>query len=181
MLEPKLPPINLLCVAPWWYVLEHRNLNKERIMSAIYLEQEETNTPTPSFVKMRDDAIIPTLATSGSAGYDLRTPTGVTIHPKERLLVSTGIGWKGIPECVVGLVWPKSGLANKYGIDTLAGVIDSDYEGTIGVILINHGEHPHYFAAGDAIAQLVLQRCMLINENDKPTEERTGGYGSTGK
>ena len=50
-----------------------------------------------------------------------------------------------IPPGHVGLVWPRSGLAVRHGIDTLAGVIDSDYRGEVRVVLVNHGARavPH--------------------------------------
>jgi hypothetical protein len=42
-------------------------------------------------------------------------------------------------DCVYFRIAPRSGLAVKFGIDVLAGVVDSDYRGEIIVLLINHG------------------------------------------
>jgi hypothetical protein len=53
-----------------------------------------------------------------------------------------------IPPGHVGLVWPRSGLAVRHGIDTLAGVIDSDYRGELKVVLVNHGDEPFRIAPG---------------------------------
>ena len=63
-----------------------------------------------------------------------------------------------IPRGHVGLVWPRSGLAVRHGIDTLAGVIDSDYRGEVKVVLVNHGPSAFSIAPGDRIAQLLIQR-----------------------
>ena len=63
-----------------------------------------------------------------------------------------------IPPGHVGLVWPRSGLAVRHGIDTLAGVIDSDYRGEVRVVLVNHGDEPFRVAPGDRVAQLLVQR-----------------------
>lgn len=133
-----------------------------------------------SFVKLDPKAELPTRATTGSAGYDLKALVGNTIKPNERLLVSTGIAWKNTPQSLVGLIKPRSGLAVRYGIDTLAGVIDSDYKGEINVLLVNLGQEPFTFKAGDRIAQLVLQQYFIIDD-DETEEVREGGFGSTGE
>jgi len=90
-----------------------------------------------------------------------------------------------IPPGYVGLVWPRSGLAVRHGIDTLAGVIDSDYRGEVRVVLINHGEAPFRIAPGDRIAQLLIQRVERATFGAAAalddTERGDGGFGSTGR
>ena len=56
---------------------------------------------------------------------------------------------------------PRSGLAWKHFIDTGAGVIDADYRGNVGVVLFNFGDEPFEIAAGDRIAQLILEHVCL--------------------
>ena len=84
----------------------------------------------------------------------------------------------------MGLVWPRSGLAVRHGVDTLAGVVDSDYRGEVKVVLINHGRVPFHVLAGDRIAQLLVQRVEQVEfaaEADLTTTVRgAGGFGSTG-
>ena len=67
---------------------------------------------------------IPKYAHPGDAGADLTASQKILIPPRDRLLVTTGIHLE-IPEGHVGLIWPRSGLAVKKGIDCGAGVIDS--------------------------------------------------------
>ena len=103
-----------------------------------------TSTPTPMYEnfpkllvkKLDPDAIIPTKANSSDAGYDLYALNGTIIEKNTHRLIKTGISM-AIPEGHVGLIWPRSGLAYKHGLDVFAGVIDSGYRGDIGVILFN--------------------------------------------
>ncbi len=90
-----------------------------------------------------------------------------------------------IPPGHVGLVWPRSGLAVRHGIDTLAGVIDSDYRGEVRVVLVNHGDEPFHVLPGDRVAQLLVQRVERAAFVAAPaideTERGGGGFGSTGR
>ena len=90
-----------------------------------------------------------------------------------------------IPPGHVGLVWPRSGLAVRHGIDTLAGVIDSDYRGELEVVLVNHGDEPFRIAPGDRVAQLLVQRVERVRftaaEQVQGTARGSGGFGSTGR
>ena len=90
-----------------------------------------------------------------------------------------------IPPGHVGLVWPRSGLAVRHGIDTLAGVIDSDYRGELKVVLVNHGDEPFRIAPGDRVAQLLIQRVERVRftaaEQVQGTARGSGGFGSTGR
>ena len=79
-------------------------------------------------VRAEGGAPPPEYASEGAAGADLRSHAAVTIPPAGRAAVPTGLRLQ-IPPGHVALVWPRSGLAIRHGIDTLAGVIDSDYRG----------------------------------------------------
>jgi dUTP pyrophosphatase len=82
-------------------------------------------------------------------------------------------------------VCPRSGLAVRHGIDTLAGVIDSDYRGEVRVVLVNHGHEPFRIAAGDRVAQLLVQRVERAGFTESISLDETargeGGFGSTGR
>jgi dUTP pyrophosphatase len=72
----------------------------------------------------------------------------------------------------------------RHGIDTLAGVIDSDYRGEVRVVLVNHGQEPFTVAAGDRIAQLLVQpaeRARFTRGAVAATARAAGGFGSTGR
>jgi dUTP pyrophosphatase len=137
------------------------------------------------------DLPLPSTASPGSAGYDLRAAleADLVIRPGERVLVPTGLTLE-IPAGCEGQVRPRSGLALRHGIGVLnaPGTIDSDYRGEVGVILINLGEAPFTVRRGDRIAQLVFARVEAVAwEEPAETDEDTagsdrgaGGFGSTG-
>lgn len=126
----------------------------------------------------------PSRATDGSAGYDLHATTSVTVAPGQIVKVGTGVRID-FPEGIHGEIMPRSGLAAKYGIDTLAGLIDSDYRGEIIVILANHGHSACHFEAGDRIAQIVFRETtmpdLLVSETIlAKTTRGDRGFGSSG-
>ena len=133
-------------------------------------------------IRVDGTGTLPDYATEGAAGADLRAAEALTLAPGARAAVATGISVE-IPPGHVGLVWPRSGLAVRHGIDTLAGVVDSDYRGEVKVVLVNHGTEPVAIAAGDRIAQLLVQpvvRVRFTRAALAPTGRGAGGFGSTG-
>lgn len=137
-------------------------------------------------IKLTDfNSQIPTKGSEHSAGYDLYSCCNALIYPQERALVKTGIVLE-IPEGYYGRIAPRSGLALKNGIDVMAGVIDSDYRGEIGVILYNTDKKiPFHIKIGDRIAQLIIEKYYnfdLEKSEDLNFSDRgSGGFGSTGK
>lgn len=133
--------------------------------------------------KLTPDAIIPTSGTPFSIGLDLYANVDRFVEPGARCVVLTGIS-AAIPPTHYGRVAPRSGLARKYGVDVLAGVIDCDYRGDISVMVINHGDSTLMIRKGERIGQLILERADMFNpvETDKLTETDRGakGFGSTG-
>lgn len=132
------------------------------------------------------DLELPSYATAGAAGLDLRAAESLTIKSSERALVPTGIAI-ALPQNFEAQVRPRSGLAVKYGVTVLnsPGTIDCDYRGEIKVPLINHGKEDFVIMRGDRIAQMIiapvvqaqLEVVTLLSE----TERGTGGFGSSGK
>ncbi len=131
---------------------------------------------------------LPSYATPGSAGCDLRAALGapLTLLPGARSLVPTGIA-VAIPAGFEGQVRMRSGLALKKGLSLLngPGTIDSDYRGEIGVIIGNLGSEPVTIERGERIAQLVIApvaQLQLKRVDALPaTSRHTGGFGSTGR
>jgi dUTP pyrophosphatase len=127
---------------------------------------------------------LPEYASAGCAGADLRASEPVVLAPGARAAVPTGVRLQ-IPPGHVGLVWPRSGLAVRHGIDTLAGVIDSDYRGEVRVVLVNHGEQPVAIAPGERVAQLLVQPVVratfVASASLGQTGRGEGGFGSTGR
>ena len=129
---------------------------------------------------------LPSYATDGSAGIDLRSDANVTLAPGERALVPTGIA-VAIPRGFEGQIRPRSGLALREGVTCLnsPGTIDSDYRGEVGVILANLGQRAVTLQRGDRIAQLVIapvERAELVESASlPPTGRGEGGFGHTGR
>ena len=129
---------------------------------------------------------MPAYAYAGDAGLDLRAATDATLQPFQRLLVPTGIA-VAIPEGYAGFVLPRSGLSIKHGISIVnaPGLIDSNYRGEVGVILINLDAHePFDIKRGDRIAQLVILDTPSVSLLEAPeledSERGEGGFGSSG-
>ncbi|AGI70723.1 deoxyuridine5'-triphosphate nucleotidohydrolase Dut [Octadecabacter arcticus 238] len=131
---------------------------------------------------------LPTYATSGAAGADLRANLDdrqiVTLDVGARILVPTGLQL-AIPAGFEVQVRPRSGLALKHGITlpNSPGTIDSDYRGPLGVIIQNGGTKPFEITHGMRIAQMVVapvvQATFTVGSVDE-TARGTGGFGSTG-
>lgn len=135
-------------------------------------------------VKVEGAGTLPEYSSDGSAGADLCAREAVALAPGARAAVGTGIQVE-IPAGHVGLVWPRSGLAVRHGIDMLAGVIDSDYRGEVRVVLVNHGETEFRIEPGDRIGQLLIQpveRATFSRSGALAATTRgAGGFGSTGR
>ncbi|MEQ1932393.1 MAG: dUTP diphosphatase [Fimbriimonadaceae bacterium] len=136
-------------------------------------------------VSLDPDATLPSYATDGAAGLDLRSTAEVELRPLERKLVPTGVRM-AIPAGFEGQVRPRSGLALKRGVGMVnaPGTIDSDYRGEIGVILINLSDSVVKLEKGERIAQLVICPVtrveLTISDDLDETDRGEGGFGSTG-
>ena len=128
---------------------------------------------------------LPSYATSGSAGMDIRAAEDLVITPGQRGLVGSGFAF-AIPHGYEIQVRPRSGLALKKGVSipNTPGTIDSDYRGELKVILINHGQEDFVIQRGDRIAQIVIAPVQrgILKEVDRldETARGEGGFGSTG-
>ncbi|XP_078524819.1 uncharacterized protein LOC144797890 [Lissotriton helveticus] len=117
-----------------------------------------------------------------SAGLVLHSLTDFLLKVRDIVIVETGIGVQ-IPAENFGLIAPRSGLALK-GIQVLGGVIDSDYQGEIKVILLNSGDSDLTVRRADRVAQLVIMPVFsgTIQKGTAPTlltVRGEKGFGST--
>ncbi|HMW20772.1 MAG TPA: dUTP diphosphatase [Nitrosomonas sp.] len=132
---------------------------------------------------------LPSYATPGSAGLDLRacTEQPLTVHPGETQLIPTGIAIHIEDPGFAAVVLPRSGLGHKHGIvlGNLVGLIDSDYQGQIFVSCWNRGQTEFLLNPLERIAQLVVipvvQAQFNIVENFAMSHRGEGGFGSTGR
>lgn len=135
-------------------------------------------------VKLSKGAKMPTKAHDTDAGWDLYANGYFQIPPLSRGLIATGVHF-AIPKNHVGLIWPRSGLAVKHGVQVLAGVIDAGYRGEVLVCLYNSDPKEYLnFYQGNKIAQILFQEVsqfelVAVSDLDN-TERNTGGFGSSG-
>ncbi len=131
-----------------------------------------------------DGPHIPTYAHAGDAGADLHASVDDVLPARGRKLVATGIRI-ALPPGHVGLIWPRSGLAVKQGIDCGAGVIDAQYRGEIKVLLFNHSDQDVPIQKGDRIAQLLVQKVEAAQfervDDLEATDRGAKGFGSSGQ
>lgn len=135
--------------------------------------------------RLSEGAGFPRYMTTGSAAADLVAADDVEISAGMRALVKTGIAG-AIPEGCMGFVCSRSGLALKHGIivANAPGVIDSDYRGEWGVILLNLSREMFTIKSGDRVAQLMIlpveQYDFEETEKLDDTNRGSGGFGHTG-
>lgn len=131
---------------------------------------------------------LPYRATTGSAGYDFYSPKDFTLHPGCTIKIPTGIRCK-MEEGWVLKCYPRSGLGFKYRLqlNNTVGIIDSDYyhsnnEGHIFLKLTNDTNESKIvkIEKGNGIAQGIFVE-YGITYDDKVSNIRNGGMGSTGK
>ena len=138
-------------------------------------------------VRMKDQ--LPSYATSGSAGLDMRAciDAPLTINPGQTVLIPTGLSVHVSDPGYAAVLLPRSGLGHKHGIvlGNLVGLIDSDYQGPLMVSCWNRSDQAFVMEPMERIAQLVVlpvQRVDFKVVNEFHTSERgAGGFGSTGR
>lgn len=132
---------------------------------------------------------LPTYATAGSAGMDLRAciDAAVQLGPGDCELIPSGIAVHIEDPGLAAMVLPRSGLGHRHGIvlGNLVGLIDSDYQGEILVSCWNRARQPFRIEPGDRIAQLVFvpvrQVAFDIVDAFEASARHTGGFGHTGQ
>lgn len=146
--------------------------------------------------KLDPDLPSPSRAHNDDAGIDLYSAEGpVLFWPGDRFLISTGIRVR-LPVDTVGMVCPRSGLANAKGVTVLnaPGIVDQGYTGEIFVNLVNLSNSTYELKYGDRIAQLVVVPIILPSLHVYPpnsdtfnvdhlfeTDRGAKGHGSTGR
>ena len=132
---------------------------------------------------------LPSYATPGSAGLDLRAclDAPLTLAPGAWQLVPTGMAIYLEDPGYAALILPRSGLGHKHGIvlGNLVGLIDSDYQGQLMVSAWNRSATAFTIEPMERIAQLVIvpvvQAQFNVVSEFAASKRGEGGYGSTGK
>ncbi|KTD44280.1 dUTP diphosphatase [Legionella parisiensis] len=139
--------------------------------------------------RIGDTIPLPTYATHGSAGLDLRVCINepIQIAPQETVLLSTGLSIYIADPKLAAVILPRSGLGHKNGIvlGNLVGLIDSDYQGELKISCWNRGIEHFTVNPGERIAQLVfvpvVQAAFEIVDAFTETSRGEGGFGSSGR
>ena len=133
---------------------------------------------------------LPTYATPGSAGLDLRAclEAPLTLEPNAWQLVPTGIAIYLKDPGYAAMILPRSGLGHKHGIvlGNLVGLIDSDYQGQLMVSAWNRSDQAFTLQPMERLAQLVIVPVVqaqfnVVQEFPAASERGESGYGSTGR
>ncbi len=135
------------------------------------------------------DYPLPSYATSGSAGVDLRAciDAPLELKPGDTQLIPSGIAIHLEDPGYAAVVLPRSGLGHKHGIvlGNLVGLIDSDYQGQILVSCWNRGQSAFTIQPGERIAQLVVVPVVQVEfevvDEFAASERGAGGFGSSGR
>jgi dUTP pyrophosphatase len=165
---------------------ERLQLDDGRLVDELRLSKRLDAQPRLAVQRLDPDLPLPRYAHEGDAGLDLCARDAVTLAAGERAVVPTGIA-VAVPDGMVGLVHPRSGLAARHGITVVnaPGTIDAGYRGEVKVIVANTDRAaPVTLDRGARIAQLVIQRvervAVVAVDALPDTARGAGGLGSTG-
>lgn len=155
-------------------------------------------------MKCEIEEYTPRRATKDSAGYDFFSPVDADVIPGEWTEIDTLVRFDGTEKLYLSIgdraseapgfgfyvmrdvvnwcmkFYPRSGLSTRtgYKIITTVGIIDKDYRDTIKLKIT--ADVPFHIKKGDRIAQGIFVPFLILDDEIEPTEERTGGFGSTG-
>jgi dUTP pyrophosphatase len=132
---------------------------------------------------------LPTYATPGSAGLDLRAclDAPLVLEPGQTVLIPTGLAMHINDPGLAAMILPRSGLGHKHGIvlGNLVGLIDSDYQGPLMVSCWNRGASAFTVEPMERIAQLVIvpvvQASFRVVDAFGVSDRGASGFGSTGR
>lgn len=136
--------------------------------------------------KVEGETSLPRRATKGSCAYDFYAKTNYTVKPNEIVKIWTDIKAE-MDEDVVLLINVRSSMSGKFTLSNTQGWIDSDYysneknDGNIGIFLKNISNETLTIEKGDRIAQGMFTHYLITVDDNPISEERVGGFGSSGK
>ena len=136
---------------------------------------------------LSENATVPTRGSNESAGWDLYAAEDTIVPARGKAIIATDIA-VAITTGYYGRIAPRSGMSWKNHTDIGAGVVDSDYRGSVGVVMFNHADTDLQITKGDRVAQMVIEKIntaplLLVPDGVEldDTERGEGGFGSTGK
>ena len=145
--------------------------------------------------KLHPAAIVPAYATEGAACFDLYAATvngfehrGDVVYRGHTVIVDTGLAFD-VPPGWMLKIHPRSGLKFTHGVEAFSGVIDSDFRGSVCVLLEAEDDRdespPLRINPGDRVAQASLvpapRVTFTVVEQLSLTERGAGGFGHSGR
>ena len=131
--------------------------------------------------------LIPTKQTEGAAGFDLRAKVSgghFPLLPHMPTIINCGFKME-MPKQYHAKICSRSSMAkNGILVANSPGIIDSDYRGYVGVLLLNTNSKVYNIKYGERIAQMIIEENVecnwLFSDNINDTIRGEGGFGSTG-
>lgn len=139
--------------------------------------------------RIGDTIPLPSYATEGSAGLDLRAciKEPMQIRSQQTVLIPTGLAVYIADPAYAAVILPRSGLGHKHGIvlGNLVGLIDSDYQGELQISCWNRNADHFTLQPGDRLAQLVflpiVRPTFKLVDTFASSDRGEGGFGSSGR
>ena len=139
--------------------------------------------------RVGDTIALPSYATPGSAGLDLRVciDEPLQIAPQETVLLPTGLAIYIADSSLAAVILPRSGLGHKHGLvlGNLVGLIDSDYQGELKLSCWNRSQEHFTVNPGDRMAQLVflpvVKAAFVVVDAFTESSRGESGFGSSGR
>lgn len=135
-----------------------------------------------------EEISLPVRGDSRSAGYDISTPVRVVLNPNERKLISTDIkAYMQEDEVLELYIRSSIGVKKNIIFSNTTGIIDSSYydnisnDGNIGLTLWNTSNEVQVLEAGERVCQGIFKKYLTVDNDICLNNERTGGFGSSGK
>ena len=174
-------PINSRRVRP-------RPLSPIKPTDSLYVKSQKSQKDSPwnqfRYLLLDETAFPPTKSTPFAAGFDFYSPIDAVVPPWGKVCIDTRVALN-FPITYYAQLHSRSGLVKYHDIHVAAGVIDSDYTGSVEVILYNFSDTEYNVYRSERVAQAMflrmvtpnLQTITLQEHKEKPTRE---GFGSTG-
>lgn len=182
---------NLIVLTKGEHVALHnrlRTLNKWEYLCArmIPVKEGEITMNKVIFRRVDGDAIFPTKAYKGDAGWDLYAVKDYKVNSGETVMVDTGLQFQ-LPQSTFGAIYARSGISTKKGLRpaNCVGICDCEYTGNYFIPIYNDSKEAQYIKKHDKIAQLIIQNFLPVEMQEveffNGTERGDKGFGSSGK
>ena len=130
-------------------------------------------------------AVMPRKEFPGDAGFDLTVPEDHALPPGLPYRIDLEIVLQ-IPGGWYGQILGRSSVFQR-GLFVHPGVIDSDYRGSVQLLVENRRQEPIQVRCGERLAQLLVLPVPAVGLRRigageiEPTPRGEGGFGSTGR